>query len=165
MIVPFVYPQEKVKKSWVIGTIMGGLFVISFTAMTILVLGVNITSTILYPGWKLGMRVQLGDFFQKIQIAINMLSFFDLYCRMVICFYCSHVGLVQLFKIKNSRSFILPLGILLVLLAKLVATDTSYLFSLDRYKPFLDFFFALVPALLLLIIGKIKQKKEKISFR
>lgn len=161
MIVPYVYPQEKVKRSWVIGTIMGGFIITAFTAMTILVLGVNITSTLLYPAWKLGMRVQWGEFFQKIQIAINMISFFDLYCRLVICFYCSHAGLVQLFKIKNSRSFILPLGILLVLSTKLVSTDTSYLFNLNWYKPFLDFFFALVPALLLLIIGKIKQKKRK----
>jgi spore germination protein KB len=159
MIVPYVYPQEKVKQSWVIGTLTGGFIITSFTAMTILVLGVNITSTLLYPAWKLGMRVQWGEFFQKIQIVINMVSFFDLYCRLVICFYCAYKGFVQLFRIKNSRFFILPLGILLVLLTKLVSSDTSYLFDLNWYKPFLDFFFALVPALLMLIIGKIKQRK------
>jgi spore germination protein KB len=160
MIVPYVTQQERVKKSWIIGTIMGGLFLISFTAMTILVLGVNITTSILYPGWKLGMRVHWGEFFQKIQIGINMLSFFDLYARLVICFYCAYKGIVQLFNLKNAQYFILPLGILLVLLAKLVASDITYLFSLDRYKPFLDIFFAFIPASLMLIIGKIKQRRK-----
>jgi spore germination protein KB len=159
MVVPFVYPQEKIKKSWVIGTLTGGFIITSFTAMTILVLGVNITSTLLYPAWKLGMRVQWGEFFQKIQIVINMVSFFDLYCRLVICFYSAYAGMVQLFKIKTKQVFILPLGILLVLLTKLVSTDTSYLFYLNWYKPFLDFFFALLPAVIMLIIGKFKQRK------
>jgi spore germination protein KB len=161
MVVPFVHPQEKVKKSWVIGTILGGLFITSFALMTILVLGVNITSETLYPGWKMGKRISLGEFFQKIEITINMIAYFDLYCRIAFCFYCAHAGLMQLFKIKNSRALALPLGILLVLVTQLVVSDTSYLFYLNRYKPFLDFFCALLPALLLLIVGTIKKKMRK----
>lgn len=163
MIVPFVHPQEKVKRAWVIGTILGGLFIIAFTAVNILVLGVNITAETLYPGWKIGKRVSIGEFFQKIEITINMIAYFDLYCRIVFCFYCAHAGLIQLFRIKNPRALVLPLGILLVLVTKLVSTDTSYLFHLNRYRPFLDFFCAFLPALLLLVVGTIKKKIGKLQ--
>lgn len=163
MISPYVKTEKKAWKPWLVGTILGGVFLISFVTMCTLVLGVNVTAEQIYPGLKLSKRVSLGLYLQKLELLISMVWFLAIFIRSVICFYCAYTGLIHLFRVKDSRPIIFPLGVTLIALTSIISVDISFNTSLNRLRPIIDFFCGFSPVFIMLIVGLWQKKRKKMA--
>ena len=100
MIIPYVTNTE-MKKSFYIGFLIGGIIINHLIALSILVLGANLTARQAYPSYMLGKKISIGTFFQRVEVIVAIIWMFTLYFKITICYYGLSLGLAQLFGLKN----------------------------------------------------------------
>ena len=69
-------------------------------ALTILVLGPDITGRNLYPSYMLA-KINIGNFLQRIEAVMAVMWFITLFYRISLYFYAIAIGISQIFHIKT----------------------------------------------------------------
>jgi spore germination protein KB len=167
MITPAVNRSDKIKKPFIIGTIIGGGFLTIIVTLSILVLGAEITARNLYPSYALAKMINIGNFLQRIEIIMAIMWFISIFFNLILCFYASAVGLSQILNIQDYRLLTLPLGMIMLVISIIAYPNVAYFFS---FYPKIWLAYALVfsffiPLLLFLIaiIRRTRGQKLKIN--
>lgn len=159
MIFPYVQDKAKIKKHFMIGTLMGGLILVIIIFLCILVLGEIVTSTSMYPSYSLAKKIELGEFIQRIEVIMAVIWLFTIFFKLTVCFYGISIGSAQMLKLEDYRPLTFPLGMILLALAIIISPNISYYNNVTaHYYPLFDFTFSIGLALLLLIVAFIRNK-------
>ncbi|MGN4126871.1 GerAB/ArcD/ProY family transporter [Lysinibacillus sphaericus] len=146
------------QKGLYIGTLIGGLILTIFIALSILVLGVTNTSLRIFPSYTLAQRISIGNFLQRIEIIMAFMWMVTIFVRAFMYFYASLQGLGQILNIKDHRPLILPLGFITVALSQIVHPNIVHS---DKYNketwPLYISIFAIFLPLLLLVVAKLRK--------
>lgn len=126
MIFPYVKRTKEAKKAFLVGTTIGGIILIILTGLAILVIGVNLTSTEMYPTYLLATKINIGNFLQRIEAIVAVLWFITIYFKLTICFYTSVLALAQTLKLNDYRPLTLPLGMILIVYSLVVSPNLVY---------------------------------------
>lgn len=149
------------QKGLYIGTLVGGLIITIIIALSILVLGVTSTSLRIFPTYTLAQGISIGDFLQRIEIIMAFMWMVTIFVRAFIYFYATVKALGQIFKIKDHRPLILPLGMITSALSQIVHPNIVHS---DKYNqetwPLYISVFAIFLPLLLLFIAKLRKIKN-----
>lgn len=159
MLFPFV--QRKIKSTFILAFSLSTILLSITTFLTIGVLGVSRASHDTYPLFVIMQEVHIGTFFEHMESTIALVLLIAIFIKLAIAYYCSVLGLCQMFKITN-RSWI-TLG-LIPLIAGLALGYDNVVENIEFSQKY-DFqytliFGAIIPTVLLLVT-KIKQSRQK----
>ena len=159
MIHPFVNCPKSSRKGLLIGTLIGGLMIITITIMSILVLGVDVTSRTAYPSYVLGKKINIGGFLERFEVIVALLWIFSSYFKLIILFYVTAVGISKTLGTMDYRSLLFPMGLILMALSIIVYPNGPYVqsFVSNTWPPFAATFGLFFP-LILLIVAKFRKK-------
>ncbi|WP_342440601.1 endospore germination permease [Lysinibacillus sp. FSL K6-0057] len=154
--------QPSAQKGLYIGTILGGVVLITLIVLSILVLGPENTASRTFPSYALAQRISIGNFLQRIEIIMAFMWISSIYIRTFMYFYTTVVGLAQILKIKDHRPLILPMGIIIIGLSQIVHPDIVHSTNYNNeIWPIFSFIFTILLPILLLIVAVIRNRKSK----
>ncbi|WP_257346991.1 GerAB/ArcD/ProY family transporter [Pseudalkalibacillus decolorationis] len=114
---PYINRKKEVKKFYLLGTLIGGVFLIVITFLSIAVLGADQSTRQMYPSYSLARKINIGDLFQRVEAIMAFIWFITVYFKMAITFYASTLIFAQTFKLKDYRFLTFPLGIIIIVLS------------------------------------------------
>lgn len=94
--------------------------------LSISVLGIDITERNLYPSYVLVKKINIGDFLQRMEAIMAAMWFISVYFRITLYFYATVLAIAQIFNLKEYRSIVLPLGMILVVFSLVVYPNVAY---------------------------------------
>lgn len=163
MIFPsFINKMKHVKKSFLIGNLIGGIVIIIITFLCVSVLGAEKTAREIYPSYELTQRINVGDFVQRIEGLMATLWMITLYIKTSLYFYASVLGIAQILNLKDYRPLTLPLGMIAVVLSLVIYPNIIYQQNIDQ-TTLLSFSLSmgLFLPLLLVVVYAIRKRQLK----
>jgi spore germination protein KB len=163
MIVPNGQRSKETNKAFYIGSMFGGIVLISITFLTVLVLGPGLTARNLYPSFALAKKVGIKGVLERIEVIMAVLWFITIYLKTTIYCYASIKGLAQLFALKDYRILTLPFGMFVLAISLIVYPDVIYEAEWDvkTWIPFAATYGLILPTFLYIIAIIKKRKKSK----
>ncbi|MEW9670576.1 endospore germination permease [Ammoniphilus sp. 3BR4] len=160
MVFPYVNRIAGAKKSFLTGTFMGGCFLLVITFLCIAVLGASNTSVHFAPAYYLAKKINVGDFFQRVEALMAGIWFVTIFFKVTICFYASCLGLAQIFNLRGYRFLTYPLGIIVVVFSLVLSPNmVHYQTVVFVHWTAYSLTFGLCFPLLLLGIAALRKKK------
>lgn len=164
MLFPAVNRRAKAKKAYFLGTLFGGFLMILFILFSVLAIGPEQVERQVYPSYVLAKKINVGDFFQRLEVVVAGSWFLTLFFKLTICFYATVVGLAQTLRLKDYRFLTYPIGLILLPLSLIFGKNKVHLNWIGAnvwptYTLFLGFLFPL----LLLAIAGIRKKGKSIK--
>ncbi|MGE7997982.1 endospore germination permease, partial [Lysinibacillus sp. NPDC093190] len=150
--------QKSAQKGFYIGTIIGGIVLITIITLSILVLGPANTAARTFPSYSLAQRISIGNFLQRIEVIMAAMWIISIYIRTFMYFYAAVIGIRQLFKIKNHRPLIFPLGMIILGISQIVHPNIIHSDIYNRETwPIFSFVFMILLPLVLLLVAMIRK--------
>ncbi|MCC3376852.1 endospore germination permease [Cohnella sp. REN36] len=151
MLFPRVQMADQARKGMLIVHVAGGLCVFLVTLFSIGVLGADVTSRNMFPSYELAKKINIGNFFQRIEVIMAGLWFVSTYYKTSLYFYGFATGVAEMLNLKDYKSLTWPMGILMVLYSLVVYPNVVYMQHWDAtvYIPYILVMGAVVPLLLL----------------
>ncbi|WP_219834156.1 endospore germination permease [Paenibacillus sp. R14(2021)] len=159
MILPYVKRQPHLAREVLFGSIAAGLVFSVTTTVSLAVLGPNLTGYSTYSMYVLAQKINIGNFFQRIEALMAIAYLISTFFKAVLFFYAFTAGTAQLFRLRQIRPLYLPGGFLVFGLAMIIAPDvTYYLKTIVTPWMYWDLTNGLVLPLFLWLIYRIKRK-------
>ncbi|MGN7396702.1 GerAB/ArcD/ProY family transporter [Peribacillus frigoritolerans] len=154
----YVNQPKQAQKTFFLGTLITGIFLIIIIALAILELGVDKATMQMYPSYALARLINAGDFFQRVEAIIAIMWFITVYFKITFYFYASVIGLAQILNLKDYRSLTLPLGLILIVLPLITRTNIVQSNTWDKeIWPLYVLTYGLVLPLLLLAVNAFRK--------
>lgn len=155
--------NKKTRNSLFLGYLWGGVICFLIITMAILVLGSTITARSEYPTYLMAKEVNIG-IINRIEGIISFAWILTESIRILLYFYAGVAGVAQLFKLKDYKKLVLPMGLVILICSGIVYPNSIYQTNWDTFTwvPFIITFGVMMP-LILLIVSIIKDllKKKK----
>ncbi|WRP08692.1 endospore germination permease [Rossellomorea aquimaris] len=165
MVLPYVNHQKKIRKSFLIGSLCGGLVLVIIIAFTILILGYDLTQRSFYPTFALAKMIRIGDFLERIEVILAVMWILTTYYKITFYFYILNLAIAQIVRIKEYKVLLYPMGMIITVLSIVISPNAAYFNdTISKYWPFYDSTFGVFLPLLLLTVAFIRKKHEKIGY-
>ncbi|WP_440961156.1 GerAB/ArcD/ProY family transporter [Paenibacillus nitricinens] len=162
MILPYVNQQQKITRSFLHGTVLGGIVIFITIIVSILVLGPDLTTRDVYPSYNIARRISVGGFFERAEALIALQWMLTFFIKVTFFFYAFILGISQLLKLKEYRVLTLPTGLILVALAPIIAPNFTYYNAVfDNYWVYYVITFGLFLPMVLLSVGMFRRALSK----
>jgi spore germination protein KB len=170
MLLPYLNQPGSVKKVWLSALISSGLILCSTATLNIAALGVDVLETATFPTLTTIGKVNLFEFLQRLDAIVVFTMLITVFFKAIIFFYGALIGMADLFKLKNHKQLILPIGWMIIFWSLNIAS--SFPGHLEEgfrvFRPIHIYLVIVIP--LLMLIGtmlrngfKKKAKDKKID--
>ncbi|MGM0880395.1 MAG: GerAB/ArcD/ProY family transporter [Bacillota bacterium] len=158
----FVNHPKEAGKAFFIGNLLGGVFVIIITFLSISILGADFSERNMYPSYALAKKINIGDFIQRVEILMAGMWFMTIFFKTSFYSYSFLKGLAQICGLKDHRPLALPYGIILVVYSLVVYPNVVYMMDFDSkiWVPYALTTCLFLP-LIILGVGTIRGKMNK----
>lgn len=160
ILVPFVSAKTTAKPFY-FGAILGGMMLAIATLYSLMVLGVEYSSSKIYTPYVLGAEINLAEVIQRVEVIISTIWYISTFIKMCLLVLTTAIGLQQVFNFQDYRLLILPLCLLLLPLSLLIMPNTSYWGIIFDVWTLYGSIFAFWLPIIILIIGFIRVKATK----
>lgn len=116
---------RKAPRAFAGAVLVGGVLSSVVAALTILVLGANVTSLQEYPVYSLAQRINIGKFLERVEAIAAGLWLITTFVKMSLYFYAAVSGLVRLARLPSYRPILLPMVALLVVVSVKVFPNSA----------------------------------------
>lgn len=114
-IVVFSFEHKKdVKKAYLGGYLIAGLFIIALGTRNIAMMGVPVNQVEYFPSYAAVSRIRVGDFIQRIEGTVDIVFQTMALFEYSICLVAFTKGIAHLLKIENYRVVALPAGLIML---------------------------------------------------
>lgn len=160
MVIPACKEQKKrLRTRFLLGNLIGGLFLLTTVVLCLLVLGVDATSRSMYPNYALARKINIFNFINRIEVIMALMWFVSLFYKLTFYFYAGVRGLAQMLGIEDYRVLTVPVGMIVYLLSLLVYPNPIFALRWDATTwPPLVLTFGLAIPLLLTCVALLKRK-------
>ncbi|KJD45611.1 GerAB/ArcD/ProY family transporter [Paenibacillus terrae] len=134
MLFPYVKHSAHFKRSILLGSLIGGILLSLFVIMSLFVLGPFLTESSVYPSYMLTAKINVFNFFQRMEAFIAAIWGLSLFFKSFLYFYAFILGTAQTFRLKDYRPLSMPAAMLIYGLSMMVAPNIIYYF--DTLVPF-----------------------------
>ncbi|MFC5531086.1 GerAB/ArcD/ProY family transporter [Cohnella yongneupensis] len=141
--------------------LISGLFFLLTTTLTIMRAGPELAAQLSYPTYFMAKMINIGDFYQRVEALLSFLFFIVIFFRQSMLIYVSATGLADLFSLKNHRTLLIPLVLIVMPLAFNAWSNPSMLFKLDQTWPYFRMIFGVLLPLAVLIAAIWKQQRTQ----
>lgn len=160
---PIINKHKQIKKTFLFGLLIGTGLILIVTLYSILVLGPDLSSRNLYPTFTLAKKVNVANFFQRLEVFMAGVWIITIYVKLAVTFYVSAIGIAKLTSLEDYRKILLGLGAVLLALAEFISPDTSafYDFATGPASILISIYGLMIPIIIAIIMKIGKRKKEK----
>jgi spore germination protein KB len=157
-IMPFIAHPNYIKKYFYVSLILTAIFASFVIAVTISVLGVDLTARSNFSVFDLAKEIKIGNFLNRVEILVGGIWIMTIFVKLCVCFYAANLATAHLFNLKSYRITILPYAILVIALSIIVYKNPAHAFwfIMGAY-PIYSLFHGLVIPLILLLVAKIRK--------
>ncbi|MDU1442037.1 MAG: endospore germination permease [Clostridium cochlearium] len=113
----YVDYNDKTKNVFIKPLILGGILVVLYTMINLMILGGELYSSYYYPGYEVVKRLNLGGEFQRLEIIVSIAFTIIQFLEINFCVLGVSKGITEVFNLKNYRSTLIPIVILLIIFA------------------------------------------------
>lgn len=161
ILIPYVNCQEKTGKALFTGVLIGGTFIFLITLFSILILGGEGTARNQFPSYTMAKSISIAKTIERIEAFLAAIWFISIYMKITLTFYCSALCLAHVFKLKNYKNQIYPLGMNLLFLSLYISPNIAYFrqFVSKTWFLFAGTYAILLP-ILLMSVGAFKNRKN-----
>lgn len=159
-----IYPmntihKEKAGNAFLIGVLLGGIFIIIITFLSISILGVELSAKNMYPSYALAKKINVGNFIQRVEILMAGMWFLTIFFKSTFYAYGFVSGIAQLFGCKDYRPLVLPCGMIVIAFSFIIYPNVAVMsdFESTVYIPLAITAGLLLP-LFAYIIGSIRKR-------
>jgi spore germination protein KB len=153
-----VYPVNFDSIKGTKGALLKGILwssLICFTAIiiSILVLGVVISTKAKYPVFVLLKEINVGNIFTRLEYFISVIWTITQFVVGAMFFYSSAAGISELFKLRSHRFIVLPLALIIFIMSGVAFTSdvANKEWSRNIFIPYSITMGLVIPLLLLLV--------------
>ncbi|GHH96846.1 GerAB/ArcD/ProY family transporter [Neobacillus kokaensis] len=169
MLLPYLNQAKKAKLVCISGMILSGINFTIATIINITTLGIDLFMRSPYPLLSTISRIQLFNFIERLDVLFMIYLMIAGFIKVAIFYYAAVAGTASLFQFKDYRTISLPIGILILLTALMIASNyTEHIREgLDIVPIYLHWPLQIIVPCLLLVIAffrnRRKQSKEAAS--
>lgn len=160
-----IYPlnlnnPKEARKHFIKGYLWASFIIFITFLMSILVLGVTVTSKAQYPTYILAKEINVGIVFSRLEFIIAALWIVTEFIICILFFYAGITGLSQLFGLRDYKKLVIPMGLIILVMSGVVFPNTVYHVNWLNHvwMPYIITHGFVLPALLILVywIKKLK---------
>jgi len=126
-----VEEPKQARRALLIGSTIGGLSTTIIVTLTILVFGSDVIATSMYPSYLLAQKINIGDFLQRIEVIMAIMWYTTLFFRVAIYLYFTAISLTYILNLRDYRSLVMPLGMILVGVSEITYPNVTFMQSWD----------------------------------
>ncbi|NOU93845.1 GerAB/ArcD/ProY family transporter [Paenibacillus sp. LMG 31456] len=156
MITSHIKQGEKVGKMWYMAVLASGLFLLTLTLLSTLVLGPAQTALSVFPTFELAKRIDSS----RVEFFMTFIWFVTVFFRMILFFYITNVGLSLTLKWRDYKFFSYPLAMLVLVGSILFVPNRSFMSELISMWYNYAFLWGVCFPILLLVISMLRGKKQ-----
>ncbi|MBV1821136.1 endospore germination permease [Clostridium cochlearium] len=109
--------NNKTKNVFIKPLILGGILVVLYTMINLMILGGELYSFFYYPSYESIKRLNLAGEFQRLEIIVSIGFTIIQFLEINFCVLGVSKGITKVFNFKNYRSTLIPIVILLIIFA------------------------------------------------
>ncbi|QCJ41325.1 spore gernimation protein [Bacillus sp. S3] len=158
MVFPAVNQPIKAKKSFLLGTVLGGSALTIVTLVSILCFGTIFAKNQQFVTYVLALNINIASFWQRIEAIMAFIWFTTMYIKITVYFYGSVLCMGQIFKVKEYKSLTFPLGFITLVLSLFINKNIVESDQQAEWWTAFSLPFGLFIPLLLIIVGKVRKK-------
>ncbi|NQX69245.1 endospore germination permease [Paenibacillus alba] len=164
IILPHIKQSQEIRKNFLIGALLGGIALNMVLAQSIFVLGEYLTAHRFYSSFALAQRINIANFFQRLETIIAFLWIITTYVKTTLYFYVLNVGLAQFLKLKEYKMLTVPTSMICYALIFISIPNASFFNAvLAKVWAFYNITICMIIPLLLVGIYFIRNNKLKRS--
>lgn len=149
---------ETASRSLMTGTVIGGIYLLIIVLCCTAVLGYDLTSTAIYPSYNLAQRINIANFFTRIEVLMAASWFITIYIKLIFYYQFSIRGLSHILRLQNQNLLVTPLSITPLILSFYIYPDISSLFKYENtIWTYASITFMFGIPLLLIAVGKVRK--------
>lgn len=153
--------KQSIYKVLIWGVLLAGMLLFLLTVANIMILGPATNETSYFPAYESASRIQLGDFFEKIEITISLSLVTSVFVKSTCFIIAAAKGMACLFNLKEYTSLTTPIGFLIVILSYIYYENILESIETAKFDTYNGIFFQVVLFLIIFIASEIKIKKMK----
>ncbi|WP_432408296.1 GerAB/ArcD/ProY family transporter [Wukongibacter sp. M2B1] len=147
-------------KVFIIGLLIGGVYLLILSLTNILVIGVDIATNHYYPSHTTISRIDVGGILQRIEIVIAITYCLGGFIKISLLLLCVCKGVTKIFGFKDYRFIIIPISLLILNLSYFQYESVMYYFEWGKdVWPYYSFPFQVILPIIIWIVAEIKKKK------
>ncbi|ADL13501.1 GerAB/ArcD/ProY family transporter [Acetohalobium arabaticum] len=144
-----------------IALLISGVILTLRTLTLTMAFGADLASSFTYPVFSMVGIIEIGDFLERLESAFLVMWIGTAFITILFCYWTAVEAVGTLVRSKNKKSFIIPIGIIMVSLSQILFKNYSeqYQFTLHTWPHYAAIFLLIIPViiLLLLLLKKIKN--------
>jgi spore germination protein KB len=149
-------------KIYTYGLVIGGFFVLTVAIRNLLILGPDFISMLYFPSYEAISLIDIGDFLQRIEIAVSVVFMFSVFAKISVCLLAASKGLASLLKIEQYRLIVTPIGLLMMIGSYIIYDNimemSNWTFYIYKYYAFP---FQVILPLIIWICAEVKGWRKK----
>lgn len=162
MFLPCVKDQNTIKKTFLIGTCLGGIALFFPVLFGIVTMGPDLLANDLYPTYTLAKKLGFKHIFERIEVIIAIIWLLSIYFKLLLCFTALTNSIGHLFNLRDVKSLKIPIGWILFGTSVLLADNNVYFFHFNaKIWPLYALTIGFVIPMAMLVIHKVKQNMKK----
>lgn len=147
-------------KVYIIGLLIGGIYLLVLSLTNILVIGVNTATNVYYPSYATISRIDIAGTIQRIEIVIAITFCLGGFIKISLLLLCVCKGVTKIFGFKDYRFIIMPISLLVLNLSYFQYESVMYYFEWSKdVWPYYHFPFQVILPIVIWIIAEIKKKR------
>lgn len=148
-------------KVYILGLIMGSMYLATISITNILVIGVDTASRVYFPSYATLSRINVGGIVQRVEVVIAATTILGGFVKTSILLLCICKGISKLFKTDDYRFIIIPITLLVINFTNFQYESVMYYFEFNNeIWPYYNFPFQVILPIIIWIIAEIKKKHQ-----
>lgn len=159
MILPYVSKKPGLKKSVLLSGLTASVLLSVLLIVSLMVLGSFVTENSVYTSYTLSKKINIGGFLQRVESMMSTAWIITTFFKTILHFYAFTLGMAQMLRLDNVRTFLGPSFMILFGLIIVSAPNvTYYLDTIVHAWIYWDLTDSVVLPLLLLVVYKFRSK-------
>ena len=143
--------------------LFAGFIIVALTIRNIGVLG-QMTSMIYFPAHVAVSRINIMDFVQRMELTVVIVFIMGAYVKSTVCLYVASKGIANILKLKDYRSVVMQMGLLMLYLAYILYSNIMQMryWAINIYQ-YYAFPMQVILPIIIWIFAEVKRKKFKLE--
>lgn len=142
------------------GVLLGGIPLVGISLAEILVLGPDLYGSSFYPNHSVATKVRIGDFIERLEVLALIAALTGGFVKISVCLLAASNGVAKIFGLKDYKSVVFPLGLLMVNFAYFIYDSVMEQVAwAAKIWPYYAFSFQVILPIIILIAVEIKRRQ------
>ncbi len=144
------------------GLLISGVTIMYVLIRNVAVLGSNQLKLLYFPSYAAIARIDIGTFLQRLEIVVAIIFLIAVFIKICICLLAACIGITKIFKLKDYRKIVTPIGLLMLNLSYLVYDSTMEMFDwVTNFWLYYAFPFQVILPIIIWIACEWQSRKTK----